>query len=268
MNRLLGKVIVVVGGTSGIGLSAARACVEEGARVVAVGLDDEQAARAETVLGDGAVVLRGDARGAQTAGQAIEEGLRRFGGFDGLYHVAGGSGRRKGDGPLHELTDEGWQFTVELNLTSMIYSNRAAVGQLLAMKKGGSILNLSSVLAYSPAPAYFATHAYAASKAGVIGLSRAAAAYYAKDNVRVNVLCPGLIDTPMAKRALADEAIGVYVSTKQPLDGGRPGRPDDLDGAAIYFLSDESRFVTGQVLAVDGGWSASEGRSENRDEER
>jgi len=252
-----GKSIVVLGGTTGLGLSASRAFVGAGARVVAVGLGEAEAAAAQVALGGGAHVFAADARDAATAPRAITEAVSRFGKLDGLYHVAGGSGRRFGDGPLHELTDEGWQATLELNLTSLMRSNRAAVRQFLAQGTGGAILNLSSVLAFSPAPEHFATHAYAAAKAAAIGFSTAIAAHYAPHDIRVNVLAPGLVETPMAQRAAGDATIRAFIQTKQPLDGGRIGQPDDLDAAAVYFLSDGARFVTGQVLAVDGGWSVS-----------
>jgi NAD(P)-dependent dehydrogenase (short-subunit alcohol dehydrogenase family) len=177
-----------------------------------------------------------------------------------LYHVAGGSGRRAGDGPLHELSDEGWRVTHDLNLTSLFNSNRAAVRQLLKQGGGGSVLNMGSVLGHSPSPQYFATHAYASAKAAAIGLTRSAAAYYAPHNIRFNLVAPALVETPMSRRAAGDEAIVNFIKTKQPLDGGRIGRPEDLDSAIVYLLCDASRFVTGQVLNVDGGWSVTEGQ--------
>jgi NAD(P)-dependent dehydrogenase (short-subunit alcohol dehydrogenase family) len=119
---------------------------------------------------------------------------------------------------------------------------------------------MSSVLAFSPSPHYFATHGYAAAKAAVIGLTKSAAAYYAPANIRFNVLAPALVATPMSQRAQEDQQILEFITTKQPLDGGRIGQPRDLDAAAVYFMSDGSRFVTGQVLAVDGGWGVSDGQ--------
>ena len=259
--RLNGKVIVVIGGTTGIGLSAGKAFLDAGARIVAIGRNIVNVKAARSALGSNARVMSGDASMPETAQLAIKEALNEFGSFHGLYHVAGGSGRRKGDGPLHEVTDEGWKYTIDLNLTSVFYSNRAAIRQFLIQKSGGSILNLGSVLGYSPSSHNFATHTYAAAKAAIIGLTKTAASYYAKENIRVNVLAPALVETPMAQRAVNDESIIAYIRTKQPLDGGRVGQPQDLDSAAVYFLSDESRFATGQVLAVDGGWSVSEGQS-------
>jgi NAD(P)-dependent dehydrogenase (short-subunit alcohol dehydrogenase family) len=254
------KKLVIIGGTAGLGLSAAKAFLENGARLVVVGLNQESAAEAKTILGSNAETVVGDAVLPATAMQAIELCISKFGGFDGLYHVAGGSGRQMGDGPLHELTLEGWNKTLELNLTSVMLSNQAAISQFLKQKSGGVILNMGSVLGFSPSPVYFATHAYATAKSAIIGFSKSVAACYAKHNIRVNVIAPALVRTPMAQRAAGDESILAFIKTKQPLDGGRIGHPSDLDGLAVYFMSDQSKFTTGQVVAVDGGWTISEGQ--------
>lgn len=260
-NWLIDKSIVIIGGTTGLGLSAARAFVEHGARVVVVGRSAESGQKALQILGtDRALAFQGDASLPQTAETAIQTCLQTFGGFDGLYHVAGGSGRKYGDGPLHELTLDGWNKTFELNLTSLMLSNQAAVRQFLKQGTSGTILNMGSVLGYSPSPKYFVTHAYAATKSAIIGFTKSIAAYYATYNIRINVLAPALVETPMSQRASGDEVIQSFIKTKQPLDGGRNGHPTDLDGAAVYFMSDFSRFTTGQVLSIDGGWSVSEGQ--------
>jgi NAD(P)-dependent dehydrogenase (short-subunit alcohol dehydrogenase family) len=257
--RLTGKTLVVIGGTTGLGLSAAKKFILEGARVVVVGRNPDGIAAAERELGPGGRAIQGDASDPGTAARAIEAALREFQGFHGLYHVAGGSGRKHGDGALHEITDEGWSYTQNENLTSLFYSNRAAVRHFLK-QGGGTVLNMGSVVGFSPSPKFFATHAYAAAKAAIIGLTKSAAAHYAPQNIRFNVLAPALVATPMSQRAQGDDAILEFVKTKQPLDGGRIGHPGDLDSAAVFFLSDESKFVTGQVLCVDGGWCVSEGQ--------
>lgn len=248
-----------MGGTTGIGLSAAEAFSREGANVVAIGRNPDSVAKASSGLPD-ALFMTGDATQPGTAEKAIAECLRQFGGFDGLYHVAGGSGRRFGDGPLHELTKEGWEYTLSLNLTSLMLSNQAAVRSFIERKKAGTILNMGSVLGYSPSPQHFATHAYAASKAAAIGFTKSVAAYYAPNDIRINLVAPALVETPMAQRAAKDMTIQSFIRTKQPLAGGRIGTPADLDGAAIYFMSDYSKFTTGQILSVDGGWDVSEGQ--------
>ncbi len=260
--ELHGKSLVVIGGTAGLGLSAARAFVDAGAKVVIVGRNEVSGTQAQAELGDAAAVLTGDACDSNTASRAIDLALEHGGSFHGLYHVAGGSGRKFGDGPLDEITDEGWRTTLDLNLTSVMASNRAAVRQFLVQESGGSILNMGSVLGFSPSPHHFATHAYAAAKSAIIGLTRAIAAHYAPRGIRCNVLAPALVETPMALRAASDPVILDFIKTKQPLDGGRIGQPEDLDAAAVYFMSDGSKFCTGQVLAVDGGWCVSEGQYE------
>lgn len=257
---LKNKVIIIIGGTAGLGLSAAQACIREGASVIVVGRDDERTNSVVADLGPQAAGLAADAMDPATTQRAIELALKKFGTMDGLYHVAGGSGRRFGDGPLHEVTDEGWEKTIHWNLDSVMYSNRAAIRHFMQEKKKGSILNMSSVLGFSPSPRYFSTHAYAAAKAAVIGFSRATAAYYAPHDIRVNVIAPALVETPMSQRAVTDDNILRFTRSKQPLDGGRVGIPADLDGAAVFLLSDHASFVTGQTITVDGGWSVTEGQ--------
>lgn len=256
-----GLSVVVIGGTTGLGLSAARRLVADGAHVVVTSRSEENVRAALAVLGDEARGFAADAADSSTAEKAVALAVEAFGRLDALYHVAGGSGRAKGDGPLHEMTDEGWRYTVDLNLTSVVFSNRAAVQQFLKQGDGGCILNMGSVLGWSPSPRHFASHAYAATKAAVIGFSRSTASFYAKDNIRVNVLAPALVETPMSTRACENDDIMRFIATKQPLDGGRIGVPADVDGAALFLLSRDASFVTGQVLAVDGGWTVSEGQS-------
>jgi NAD(P)-dependent dehydrogenase (short-subunit alcohol dehydrogenase family) len=255
-NWLANKSIVIIGGTTGLGLSAARAFVKNGANVVVVGRNPENCLVAELHLGNSARAKQGDATHPQTALDAIQLCIREFGSFDGLYHVAGGSGDKFGDGPLHNLSLEGWNKTLDLNLTSLMLSNQAAVRTFMGMNRGGTILNMSSVLGISPAPTLFANHAYATAKSAVVGFSKSIASSYASKNIRVNVLAPGFIE---GHENSTEQSLS-YISTKQPLDGGRTGLPGDLDGAAIYFMSDLSKFTTGQVFAVDGGWTIADGQ--------
>ena len=241
--RLRDKRCLIVGGTSGIGRAAAARFQEEGARIMVAGLPAHDATIPEEV------------------DRLFREATAALGGLDVLYHVAGGSGRRRGDASLHDCTDDGWRWTLDANLTSTFLTNRAAVRSFLAQKTPGVILNMASVLALDPAPRHFDTCAYAAAKGGVVALSRHAAARYAADSIRVNVLAPGLIDTPMAARAVEDDAIQRFLMTKQPLARGA-GTPEDCVGAAVFLCSDEARMVTGAVIPVDGGWGLSDGQFE------
>jgi NAD(P)-dependent dehydrogenase (short-subunit alcohol dehydrogenase family) len=262
MHRLQRKRCLIVGGTTGLGLAAARRFLEEGAAVIVAGRSAEKgtACLADLQsLGNAGFVVCDAADAARVAG-LFAETVQRLGGLDVLYHVAGISGRKHGDGPLHTCTDEGWQATIDANLRSVFLTNRAAVCHFL-QHGGGVILNMASVLAFAPSPRYFDTIAYVASKGGIIAMSRAAAARYAGDRIRMNVIAPSLIDTPMAARAVQDEAIRCFLHTKQPLTQG-PGQPEDCADAAVFLCSDEARFITGSVLTVDGGWCVSEGQYE------
>jgi NAD(P)-dependent dehydrogenase (short-subunit alcohol dehydrogenase family) len=153
-------------------------------------------------------------------------------------------------------------MTLDTNLKSTFLTNQQAVRCFLAKPQAanvGVILNMASVLSFAPSPHYFDTCAYTASKGGIVAMSRLAAARYAPEGIRINVIAPALIDTPMATRACNDPAIRSFLQSKQPLTKG-PGRPEDCSGAAVFLCSDEARFITGIVLPVDGGWSVSEGQ--------
>jgi NAD(P)-dependent dehydrogenase (short-subunit alcohol dehydrogenase family) len=192
------------------------------------------------------------------------EALGFLGGrIDVLVHSAGQSGRRVGDGPLHECSDSAWQHLIHVNAFGVFLTNRAAVRYMLRQPLDagglkGTILNVGSVLDRSPSPAHFGTVAYAASKGAIRALTLACAAQYAIEKIRFNLLVPSLIDTPMAARAVNDPGIRVYLATKQPIAGG-PGSPEDAGEAALYLCDPRSRFVTGAELLVDGGWCVSEG---------
>ncbi len=259
--RLSEKHCLIVGGTTGLGLEAARQFLQEGAHVVISGrsADKGNAAVAE-LCGLGPIsFIASDASDSDQVASLVAQACERLGAIDVLYHVAGISGRRYGDGPLHECSDTGWDVTLRANLTSVFLTNRAVVRGWVARQRGGVILNMASVLAFAPSPHFFDTFAYAATKGGIIAMSREAAARYAPLGIRINVIAPSLIDTPMAARAAGDTAIRAFLATKQPLSKG-PGQPEDCAGAAVFLCSDEARFITGTVLTVDGGWCVSEGQ--------
>jgi NAD(P)-dependent dehydrogenase (short-subunit alcohol dehydrogenase family) len=242
--------------------AAARALHAEGARVFVVSRTAEHVDDLLRELGPSCAGRRADLTQEDEVESVVTECVERFSRLDGVYNVAGISARRLGDGPLHELTLEGWQASMANNVTSQMLVCRAAVRQMLTQEPAangqrGVILNMSSVLARHPSPEFFSTHAYAAGKGAIESLSRSAAAYYAPHGIRVNVIAPALVATPMSARAQTDEQIMDFVARKQPLTGG-PLSPDDLVGTALYLLSDDSRAVTGQVIDVDAGWSLSQ----------
>ena len=242
MNRLRDKVAVVTGGASGIGLATAALFAEEGARVIVLDLN-----------GSGADSLRVDVTSAPEVESAIQEVVRRQDRLDILVNVAGGSGRKWGDGPVDSCTLEGWDKTLALNLDSVFYCCKYALQAMLPQGRG-VIVNVSSVLGMVGGDEDFATHAYASSKGAVISLTRSIASYYAPRGIRANVICPSLIATPMSQRAQESEYIRARLSQLQPLTGDF-GAPGDVAQAALYLASDEASFVTGSVLTVDGGWT-------------
>ena len=262
--RFAGRGAVITGST-GMGGSAARALATEGASVFVIGRDPLHLAelRAEVEAAGGVIATyAADLRREAEVEAAFDAFDARLGRLDAVYGVAGISGRRFGDGPLHEATLEGWETVMAANATSQFLVARAAVRRMVAQARDGawgrgSILLMSTQLARHPAPGHFATHAYAASKGAIEALVRAAAASYAVEGIRVNAIAPSLVATPMSGRAQSDEAIGRYLAQKQPLARG-PIDAEDVTRVALHLLSPDARMVTGQVIAVDGGWSVSE----------
>ena len=242
MNRLREKVAIVTGGASGIGLATAQLFVEEGAHVTVFDLDPA-----------GVDSLRVDVTSASAVQSAIQAVVHKEGRLDILINVAGGSGRKWGDGPADACTLEGWEKTLALNLDSVFYSCKYALQAMLPRGRG-VIVNVSSVLGMVGGDEDFATHAYASSKGAVISLTRSVASYYAPRGIRANVICPGLIATPMSQRAQESDHIRARLAGLQPLTGDL-GVPENVAQAALYLASDEASFVTGSVLTVDGGWT-------------
>ncbi len=254
---IAGKTAIVTGAGSGIGRATAVLFAAEGARVALFERDAETGAQAEAAIresGGEAAFFAVDMCVPDQVAAAVQAVVARWGRLDILVNVAGGSGRKWGDGPAAECSLEGWQRTLELNLTSVFLSCKYAIPHLLAAG-GGAIVNVSSVLGLVGGDRDFATHAYAASKGGIISLTRAMAVYYAPQHLRANVICPGLIATAMSVRAQASPEIRRRLPELQPLTGDF-GRPEDVAQAVLYLASDSAAFVTGAVLTVDGGWTA------------
>jgi NAD(P)-dependent dehydrogenase (short-subunit alcohol dehydrogenase family) len=265
--RLAGRTCLIIGGTSGIGLATARRFLQEGASVVVTGQTPASSHEALEVLRDRGPFwsLTADVGDPESVEKAFQAAARLLDNrIDVMFHVAGQSGRQAGDGPLHECVLAAWDFVLQTNARGAFLTNQAAVRRMLEQPRDenglrGTVLNVGSVIDESPAPDYFGTIAYAASKGAIRALTRAAAARYARDGIRFNLITPGLIDTPMAARAVTDPAIRSYIATKQPLSGA-PGAPGDCAEAALCLCDPATHFMTGVELVVDGGWHLSEGQ--------
>ncbi|MFC4468670.1 SDR family NAD(P)-dependent oxidoreductase [Streptomyces xiangluensis] len=241
--RLAGKAALVTGAASGIGLATVHRFLEEGARVVAVDLDAGRTA--EAVAGyEGVVLFGADIRDSGQVDAAYERALAEFGRLDVAVNAAGISGTQA---DICDLTDEDFMDVIAVNLAGTFYSVRAAVRAMRGNSpSGGSIVNVSSVgaLANFPLPAM-----YPASKAGVLGMTRAVAALVAADAIRVNAVAPGATDTPMLpqdgkiRRAVVE--LGVL---------RRAASAEEIAHTILFLASDESAFYTGQTLSPNGGY--------------
>ena len=258
MADLRGQVLIVTS-SAGIGAATARLAAAAGARLLIASSDSltgwelAEATKADCWIGDLGMPLAADS--------VVSQCLSRFGRVDAVFNAAGLSGRRFGDGPVDQCTDEGWETTLTQNLSVTFRMCRAVIRRLLEQEAGengtrGVILNVGSVLDDSPEPRHFATHAYAAAKGGIAALSRSMAAYYAPQKIRVNAVAPGFARTPASERSEGHSELNQFLKQKQPLTNGMLDA-EDIARAALFLLSDDARSVTGEVFRVDGGWSVS-----------
>jgi len=227
--QLSGKVAVVTGSAGGIGGAVATAFADAGAEVVELDREQADLTRPDEVAAFFAVLER----------------------LDVIFNGAGISGRSLGDGPVDECTLEAWDAVLATNLTSIFLCSKHAI-PLLRAAGGGAIVNLSSVMGMMAGDEDFTTHAYQVSKGGIITLTRAMAYHYGRDGIRVNAIAPGAMITPRIPERSAEEEREMM--TTVPMH--RRGTTDDIAKAALFFLSDLSTYVSGQTLAVDGGFTA------------
>ncbi len=250
---------LIITGSTGIAAATARLAAEAGARLVIATGDPDSGW--ELAAATGAECWVGELALANSAESVLGVCVARFGRVDALFNAAGQSGRRFGDGPVHECSDEGWDTALQHNLRTTFQMCRAVITRMLQQDPRedgicGTILNMGSVLAEAPEPRHFATHAYAAAKGAVAAMSRSMAAYYAAHRIRVNVIAPGLVRTPASERSQANTELPEFLKKKQPLSGGMVDA-EDIARAALFLLGPDSRFITGDVVTVDGGWSVS-----------
>ena len=247
--RLESMTVAVTGAQQGIGAAIARRTAREGANVVVNWLDDEGAAQAVAddvaAAGGRAVLVRGSVTESDAVRRMVEAGLEFAGsrGLDGFVNNAGIFPRV----PFLELTDADWDAVHEVNLKGTFRCTQAAARAMIEAGNAGSIVNLASVAAFRCSPD--GAH-YVASKAGVIGLTRAAALDLAPHRIRVNAIAPGLTDTAQPRYGMSEEELAV-AGTGIPL--GRIADADDIAALAVFLLSGESAHVTGQTMHVNGG---------------
>ncbi|HXG17099.1 MAG TPA: glucose 1-dehydrogenase [Calidithermus sp.] len=248
MFDLTGRVAIVTGGNGGIGLGMARGLAAAGARVVvaARNRDKSRAAVAELERRAPALAVEVDVRDEASVAAMVDATLERFGRVDVLVNNAGINIRK----PAHELALSEWREVLDTNLTAAFLCARAVYP---AMKKagGGKIVNIGSMLSIFGAA--FAP-AYGASKGGIVQLTKSLAAAWARDNIQVNAVLPGWIDTDLTRRA-RQEVAGLHELVLRRTPAGRWGQIDDLAGVAVFLASPASDFITGAAIPVDGGYS-------------
>ena len=262
MDGRLDDRVVVVTGATGIARSTALGVAARGGSVFVVSLSEDECVALVHELEDLSgrhAWFAADLTDERATEAAFADLDRTMGSPDALVCVAGGSGRRFGDGSIDTITKQAWDATLDLNLGTTFLAMRETIRRMTTAGAGGAIVVVSSVLATSPSPERFRTHAYASAKGAQLALVRSTAAAYAAEGIRINAIAPGLVATPMSLRAQSDDEILAFARAKQPLSDGILD-PSAIAAAAVFLVSDEAATITGQVLAVDGGWSVSEGR--------
>lgn len=249
MTRFVDKAVLVTGGGGAIGSAAARRFAQEGARVAIVDLDARRAEDIASAIGNGAIAITADVSDEAAASEAVAKAVKAFGRLDAVFNNAGISGKVA---PVHELPTEDWDRIVRVNLRSMFLVLKASVKAMIEAGVEGSIVNMGSSMAGWDVLAGGA--GYASTKHGVVGLTRVAALDAAPYGIRVNAICPGVIETTLGVPA-ADKAqylAGVQrFADRIPLR--RIGQPEDVAAAVAFLASDDARHVTGVDWLIDGG---------------
>jgi NAD(P)-dependent dehydrogenase (short-subunit alcohol dehydrogenase family) len=245
--------VLLITGSSGIGAATAKLAVSRDDSVFVVGKEKRECEELCAQLKNSSSCVA-DVSDESAVRAAIDSCLAQYGRIDGVFNVAGLSGRSLGDGPLHECSYAGWQTLMNVHATGTFLVCREALKRWMAMGEPGVILNTGSVLARFPERKFFATHAYAASKGAIESMTLAAASYYAPHRIRLNVLAPSLVRTPMSKRAQSNPAIVEFIKQKQPIKGDLV-EADEIARIAYFLLSDESFPMTGEVIRGDAGWA-------------
>ena len=248
-----GKVALVTGGGSGIGRAASLAYSREGARVALVDVNVEGGEETVQLIkeaGGDAILVHADVSESSGTLDMVAQTVGRFGRLDCAFNNAGVGGGRDRN-LTADYTEEDWDRVIGINLKGVWLSMKAEIPRMLA-QGGGAIVNTASIMGLIAAPGAVA---YMAAKHGVVGLTKAAALEYAGDNIRVNAVCPGYIDTPLLRPVLtAHEGFEERIVSRHPV--GRLGQPQEIAEAVIWLSSEAASFVTGHSMAVDGGYVA------------
>ena len=249
--RMKDRRIVVTGAADGFGRAICRRFADEGARVFAVDADVADLAVLSEHC-DGVLTEALNVVDEAEVESVLASAHERLGGIDGLVCAARVSENLSGEGPVTECTQDAWDCVMAVNLKGVWLCAKHAIPLMIA-EGGGSIVTISSMAALAPPPSFFRSHAYVTSKGAVITLTKAIAAYYGKENIRANVIAPGIVASPMAERIQNVPEAADFIRKRTALKS--VGEADDVAAAAAYLISDESKYVTGVTIPVDGGWS-------------
>ena len=244
--KLAGKIAIVTGGSRGIGFAIAKILSENGAKVVITSKDSEKIKKAESKISNSFGITCNIKKTTEVQ-NVVNQTIEKFGKLDILVNNAGIFPKIK---QLHEIDENEWNEVLDVNLTGQFRFTKEAIPHL--QKTSGCIINISSdagLKAYEN----FNVDAYSASKAALIALTKCWALEYAKDKIRINCICPGVVDTDMTKPFLKNQRDIEFMNNEHPL--GRIGQPEEIGKAALYFASDDASWVTGAILTVDGGES-------------
>jgi len=245
--KLSGKVALITGGSRGIGKAISRIFLQEGALVAITAKDPKRLEKAAIDLGN-VFFMAGDIRNENDVQNIVKRTIEKFGRIDILVNNAGVFPQVK---PLHEISDKEWNEVIDVNLTGQFRFTRAVIPFMI--KNGGTIINISSNAGLKSFE-NFEADAYTASKGALVLLTKAWAVEYAKYKIRVNCVCPGIVETDMTSPYLVSESDRKMAVDEHPI--GRIGNVDDVANAVLYFASNDSSWTTGAILSLDGGASA------------
>ncbi len=244
--RLNNKTAIITGGATGIGLACARLFTREGARVAIFGRRQDRLDQARKEIGDSVLAVQGDITHEQDIQRLVDTTLKELGKVDILINNAG----TFTGGPLHETDAEAWDRVFNINMTGVFQLTRRVLPSMVE-QGSGSIIHISSILGMVAMPQ---TAAYNASKGALNQFSKSIAVEYGAQGIRSNALCPGMIETEMTEELRSDTALMEEWIKDYPL--GRFGQPEEVAQACLFLASDESAFITGATLPIDGGYTA------------